>query len=42
LLNIQDTKISQQAKLLNKALIDWQGDQEQVDDILVIGLQILS
>jgi len=30
----------EQQKLLNEAIEDWKGDLEQVDDILVIGVQI--
>lgn len=30
----------EQKRLLNTALLDWQGDLDQVDDVLVIGVQV--
>ena len=38
LLKIHKEPINTQKDLLNKEIIDWQGDLEQVDDILVIGM----
>lgn len=40
LLSIQNQSMESQKLLLNKALEDWKGDLEQVDDILVIGLKV--
>jgi len=40
LLDSQKTEISQQKNLLDKALTDWQGTTQQVDDIMLIGIQI--
>ena len=38
--DIADKDIDDQKQLLYKQFKDWQGDHEQVDDILVIGLKI--
>jgi serine phosphatase RsbU (regulator of sigma subunit) len=40
LLDIQSNNMAGQKELLKNALEVWQGDQQQVDDILVIGIQI--
>ncbi len=40
LLSIQDLTMVEQKKYLEKFLNDWQGKNEQVDDILVIGIRI--
>ena len=32
--------VDEQYNTLNKAFIDWKGTQEQVDDVLVIGVKI--
>lgn len=40
LLNIQGQVIKSQNQLLEKALLSWQGKAQQVDDILIIGLQV--
>jgi len=32
--------LSEQTKILDKAIIDWKGDLEQVDDILLMGIKI--
>lgn len=40
LLNISDKSFSEQKKLLNDTLLQWQGNLEQVDDVLVIGVRI--
>jgi len=40
LLKIQEKDLVSQKELLEKSLIDWQGKQFQVDDIIVIGIQI--
>ena len=39
LLSIQDNSMEEQKKILHKQLLDWRGDIEQIDDILVIGLR---
>jgi len=38
--NISMEKIDRQEQLLNKEFADWMGQQFQVDDVLVIGIQI--
>jgi serine phosphatase RsbU (regulator of sigma subunit) len=40
LLSAQSTPFLEQENILNKKLMEWQGDFEQVDDILVIGIRI--
>ena len=40
LLNIQDNNMIEQKEILRKAFNDWKGDEEQVDDILVIGVRV--
>lgn len=40
LLGIQEQSMEQQAELLKTTIEKWQGDLEQVDDILVIGIRI--
>ncbi len=40
LLQIQDSPMKTQKQILDQRLIQWQGDHEQVDDILVIGIKI--
>jgi serine phosphatase RsbU (regulator of sigma subunit) len=40
LLKIQPLPINQQRETLYKTIKDWQGEAEQVDDILVIGIKI--
>lgn len=40
IMKIQGTALNKQKMLLDKALNDWQGNAQQVDDILVIGLQV--
>jgi len=40
LLGIQDQSMEAQKKILLKKLKEWQGDVEQIDDILVIGIRI--
>jgi serine phosphatase RsbU (regulator of sigma subunit) len=39
LLQIQDKSMDMQKTILNKILEDWQGNLEQVDDILVFGIR---
>ncbi len=40
LLKIHKEPLHLQREILDKTLVDWQGDLEQVDDILVIGVRI--
>jgi serine phosphatase RsbU (regulator of sigma subunit) len=40
LLSIAPEPIERQKELLNQAFLDWKGENEQVDDILVIGVRI--
>ena len=40
LLKIHKQNMEQQQKLLERRLLEWKGDLEQVDDILVMGLKI--
>jgi serine phosphatase RsbU (regulator of sigma subunit) len=40
LLSIQDKEFSQQKEILENTLKEWQGNAEQIDDILVMGLKI--
>ncbi|MBI5540835.1 MAG: DUF4154 domain-containing protein [Bacteroidia bacterium] len=40
LVNIQDEKMSDQQKILEKTIEDWQGDLFQVDDMLIIGVKV--
>ena len=40
LLSIQDASMDKQKELIDNALITWQGDIEQVDDICVIGIRV--
>ena len=39
-LNIQDKSMPEQKEILNKTLEDWKGEEEQLDDILVIGVKV--
>lgn len=40
LLQIQNISISEQDKFLDNFITNWQSGTEQVDDILVIGVEI--
>ncbi|MBL4577846.1 MAG: SpoIIE family protein phosphatase, partial [Flavobacteriales bacterium] len=40
LLSVVNESMQRQGEILDQTLIDWQGDIEQVDDILVIGIRI--
>ncbi len=40
LTQISDLPVSQQKQKLDEILLDWQGEQEQVDDVLVIGVKV--
>jgi hypothetical protein len=39
LLSIQNLQMKEQEKFLNDFIEDWKASQEQVDDILVIGVR---
>jgi serine phosphatase RsbU (regulator of sigma subunit) len=40
LLSIQHLNLNYQSQLLEQKLIKWQGDQEQTDDVLVVGIKL--
>lgn len=40
LVEIHDKPVAEQRSMLESALLRWQGDHEQVDDILVIGIRV--
>ena len=40
IMNLSELPIDEQPALLDQELIEWMGDEEQVDDVLVIGLKI--
>ena len=40
ILSVQNKTMKEQSNILKNTLIDWQGDEEQVDDILVMGVRI--
>ena len=40
LLSIQDKKMIDQEKILDKTFTDWKGRTNQLDDVLVIGIRI--
>ncbi|HTL83262.1 MAG TPA: tetratricopeptide repeat protein, partial [Bacteroidia bacterium] len=40
LLSIQDHSIREQKNLLKKAHLDWKGSYEQIDDVLVMGVEV--
>lgn len=40
LLNNSHSNMDQQKKILEKTIMDWKGDIEQLDDILVIGIKV--
>ncbi|NPA44986.1 MAG: tetratricopeptide repeat protein [Chlorobi bacterium] len=40
LLNIKDKPMAEQKEILDKFLLKWRGDLEQLDDIIVIGLRL--
>ncbi len=40
LLDIQDKDMTEQEKILDKVIVDWMGDFEQIDDVLVIGVRL--
>jgi serine phosphatase RsbU (regulator of sigma subunit) len=40
ILSVQDKTMPEQRDILEKTIRDWQGEEEQVDDILVMGVQV--
>ncbi|HET6992380.1 MAG TPA: serine/threonine protein kinase, partial [Bacteroidia bacterium] len=38
--NIQDKPIREHGKLLNEEHLRWKGSNDQIDDILVMGVQV--
>ena len=40
LLTIQDKDMQEQKGILHQTIMDWKGDQPQVDDICVIGIRV--
>ena len=40
LLTFTDKTMEEQGEILDETLVKWQGDIEQVDDILVMGIRI--
>jgi serine phosphatase RsbU (regulator of sigma subunit) len=40
ILEIHDLTLKEQKKRLEKAFLDWKGDNPQTDDVLIIGLKL--
>ena len=40
LVSLADKNANEQHKILHKTLVDWKGSNEQMDDILVIGIRV--
>ncbi|MCH8332183.1 MAG: SpoIIE family protein phosphatase, partial [Bacteroidetes bacterium] len=40
LLSIQDKSLEDQKEILDQTIEDWRGDNEQLDDICVIGIRV--
>lgn len=40
LLSVQDESMMEQKKRIDKTLVDWQGNYNQVDDILLVGFKV--
>ncbi len=40
LLSIQDKPMAEQRELLDKEILEWRGETEQIDDIIVLGIRI--
>ncbi len=40
LLNLHQLSMEKQREILEKNVLDWRGEQEQVDDILIVGIKI--
>ena len=41
ILEIQGVPMKQQKELLEKSLVDWMGTNDQVDDILIMGIKVI-
>jgi len=40
ILSVQNKTMEEQGKILDKTLKDWQGNEDQIDDILVMGVRL--
>ena len=40
ILSVQNKTMQEQGKILKKTLIEWQGKEEQIDDILIMGVRV--
>jgi serine phosphatase RsbU (regulator of sigma subunit) len=40
LLKIQDKSMEEQSQIIEKSFYDWKGDYDQIDDVLVLGIEI--
>lgn len=40
IMSVQDKPIKEQGEILERTLTEWQGDEDQIDDILVMGVQV--
>jgi len=40
IISVQDKPMKEQGEILKKTLVKWQGDEDQIDDILVMGVQM--
>ncbi|MCD4794113.1 MAG: SpoIIE family protein phosphatase [Bacteroidales bacterium] len=40
IMSVQDKPIKEQGEILERTLTEWQGDEDQIDDILVMGVKI--
>ncbi len=40
IISVQHKSMKEQGEILKKTLIEWQGDEEQIDDILVMGIRL--
>ncbi len=38
--DIQDSSMRQQQQQLNEIFDNWKGDQEQIDDVCIIGVRV--
>lgn len=41
LMDISDRKMEEQRKILEKTILSWKGDEDQIDDILVFGIKFV-
>ncbi|MDD4747793.1 MAG: SpoIIE family protein phosphatase, partial [Salinivirgaceae bacterium] len=40
ILDAQSFSLDEQQRLVNKAIMDWRGEHDQIDDILVMGIEV--